>query len=250
MTSAFRNYPFVVLIVGFTVGWLATPSSVAAGERHLTVVELYTSQGCSSCPPADALLGKLAKEEGILALSFHVDYWDYIGWRDPYAHSSYTKRQKQYAENFRKSFVYTPQLVVHGVSEITGSDEGGVRSLIERAALAPDVPIKLVRLDDGSIAVTVAGSRQPAQAAVWLVLFDSHHKTAVKRGENRGQVVENYNVVRHFEKIGDWQGVRLRLKVAASVLKKQNGDGSAVFLQSERKGPILGAATLALHRPK
>ena len=248
MASTLRIFPRTLLLLGVLAAWAISHSPVSAGEKHLTVVELFTSQGCSSCPPADALLGRLAKEKGILALSFHVDYWDYIGWRDPYAQATYTKRQKHYAENFRKSFVYTPQMVVHGVSETMGSDESRVRALVAKAEQAPDVPIKLKRREDGSLDVTISSSAQPAHAAVWLAIFDSAHKTSVKRGENRGRVVENFNVVRHFEKIGEWRGDRVRLVIPAAVLKARKGDGCAVFLQSAMKGPILGAAVTALHQ--
>lgn len=237
---------FAVAFFGFG---LATQIPVQAGERNLTVVELFTSQGCSSCPPADAFLGRLAQQKNILALSFHVDYWDYIGWRDPYASGAFTQRQKGYASHFRKSFVYTPQMVVQGVTEATGSDEYTVKRLIKQAGSAPDVPIDITQNKSGGLTVTISAGRRPAHAGVWVALFDREHKTAVKRGENRGRVIHNYNVVRHFQKIGDWRGNKMVLNLPASVLKSHAGDACAIFLQSEMKGPILGASTIALHRP-
>ena len=241
-----RAVPFLVL--GFVGTWMAVHQPVQAGEQNLTVVELYTSQGCSSCPPADALLGELVKQKNVLGLSFHVDYWDYIGWRDPYAKSAYSKRQKGYAATFKKSFVYTPQIVVHGVKETTGSDEYSVKGLIRQAATAPNVPIEIVRTKLGGLTVTVSAGKRPAQATVWIALYDKEHVTHVKRGENRGRTIRNYNVVRYFEKVGEWQGKKLLLTIPAALLKAHSGDGCAIILQSATKGPILGAAAIALNR--
>src|SRR5215831_8685962 len=108
------------------------------------VVELFTSQGCSSCPPADALLGELSKRSDVLALGFHVDYWDYIGWKDPYASKLATKRQRQYAESFKLSFVYTPQMIINGDAESVGSDRAGVEAAVEKAKTRPAVHPTLV----------------------------------------------------------------------------------------------------------
>lgn len=240
------------LVLGFIGTWMAVHQPVQAGDRslsqNLTVVELYTSQGCSSCPPADAFLGELTKQKNVLGLSFHVDYWDYIGWRDPYAKAAYSKRQKGYATAFKKSFVYTPQIVVHGVSETTGSDEYSVKGLVQQASAAPNVPIDIVRNDTGGLTVTVFAGKQPAQAAVWIALFDKEHVTKVKRGENRGRTIHNYNVVKHFEKIGEWRGDKIVLTIPAALLKTHKGDGCAILLQSATKGPILGAAAIALNQ--
>ena len=119
-------------------------ASAEAGERPI-VVELFTSQGCSSCPPADALLGELAKRTDVLALGFHVDYWDYIGWKDPYASKLATKRQRQYAETFKLSYVYTPQMVVNGVTESVGSDRAGIEAAVEKAKTRPAARIIMAR---------------------------------------------------------------------------------------------------------
>lgn len=234
-----------VLLLALTAVQARTFGALA-GDRSPTVVELYTSQGCSSCPPADALLGKLAKRGDIIALSFHVDYWDYIGWKDPFAHASYSKRQRTYARHFSRSFVYTPQMVVHGLTETSGTDEREVHSRIARAANAPDVTVGLTHGYDGEISVSVSASTQPAQASVWLVLYQSSKKTEVRRGENRGRVIENFNIVKKLAKIGEWKGQRLNLTVSADKFRERGVDGCAVFLQSEQTGPILGAARIAL----
>ncbi len=225
---------------------LGTSYPADAEPKGLTIIELFTSQGCSSCPPADALLGELTAEPGVLGLSFHVDYWDYIGWADPYAKKAYSKRQRGYAQVFKKSFVYTPQMVVHGMIETTGSDAGGVRQAIKQAAERLDTPIRLTRLAGGGLAVTVGQSSHPVDAAVWLALFDPEHTTKVKRGENRGRMIKNFNVVRELRHIGDWHGKAIKLTVPPLALKGHDDQGCAVFIQNPAKGPILGAAAIQL----
>ena len=235
---------FAVLLLILSVGLVEAADNTA--KRGPTVVELYTSQGCSSCPPADALLGELAQQKGVLALSFHVDYWDYIGWKDPFAAPINSQRQQEYSRIFRKSYVYTPQIVIHGMAETTGSNKAAIRASIQHAKLAPDVPIKLERQSSGELKIRIARGRQPRQASVWLVYYDPLHQTKIRRGENRGEEISNYNVVRVLKKIGDWRGKRLALTVSAAEIKKHKGQGCAVFLQNAQKGPILGAASLQL----
>ena len=218
----------------------------SAGSKGLTVVELFTSQGCSSCPPADAFLGELARQPDILALSFHVDYWDYIGWKDPFAKAKYTQRQRGYSRAFHKSFVYTPQMVIHGMLDATGSDTVKVRSIIKKAAQRLDTPLTLKRTGDGGLQISVGQSPHPVQASVWLALYDPEHVTKVRRGENRGQTVKNFNVVRLFRKIGEWRGDGIKISVSAAELEPHAGKGCAVFLQNAEKGPILGAAAIQL----
>ena len=244
MTFLLKNI-FAGLILLLSSGFVG--GFAEAGEsRSPTVVELYTSQGCSSCPPADAHLGELAKMEGILALSFHVDYWDYIGWKDPFATPINSQRQQEYSRIFRKAYVYTPQIIIHGMSETTGSNKAAIRARIEHAKLAPDVRIKLERQASGDLRIRIARGREPGQATIWMAYFDPVHETKIRRGENRGEKISNHNVVRVLKKIGDWRGQRIALTIPAAELKKHQGQGCAVFLQSAQKGPILGAASLQL----
>jgi hypothetical protein len=149
------------------VGWaLGTLVSADAELKGLAGIELFTSQGCSSCPPADEFLGELTAEPGILGLSFHVDYWDYIGWEDPHAKKALSKRQRGYAQVFEKSFVYTPQVVVHGMIETTGSDAGSIRQAIKQAAQRIDTSIRLHRTKAGELTVTIRQSSHPVDALV------------------------------------------------------------------------------------
>lgn len=244
MTFLSKIIPKIILAVVFTLLWLG--EGYAGETRGPTVVELYTSQGCSSCPPADAVLGELAKREDVLALSFHVDYWDYIGWKDPFAAPLNSTRQREYSRIFKKSYVYTPQIIIHGMTETTGSNKAAILANIDNAKLAQDVPIKLERQPSGDLRIRIAQGHQPAQASVWLVYYDPLHQTTVRRGENRGVKLRNYNVVRSLKKIGEWRGGRLALTISAAELKAHKGQGCAVFLQNARKGPILGAMSIQL----
>jgi hypothetical protein len=213
------------------------------------VVELFTSQGCSSCPPADKFLGELAMQPGILALSFHVDYWDYIGWKDPYASHQATQRQRKYAHIFDIGYVYTPQMVVQGTTQAVGSDRSDVEAAIQhlRQKRPAHPSVSLERHGDGSLAVHVGAGETQAPATVWLVCFDRHHETDVPSGENAGERLTDYHVVRYFDTIGQWRGAALDLNVPAKTLADYTGDANgaiAVLVQTDGTGPILTAAVL------
>ena len=245
MASRLKRLVFAfALVVTAGLGPAAVPAQAA--EDALKVVELFTSQGCSSCPPADALLAELADREDILALSLHVDYWDYIGWKDPFASPLHTQRQRVYSQVFGKRYVYTPQMVVNGALEMTGSDRSTV---LDRIAAAPPADrVRLAVRDDGAgkVTVSVPRSSDAEDATVWLVLYDNEHVTAVKRGENRGRTIRNRNVVRGLQRIGMWNGQALELPVMISEMAPNGGDSCAVLLQSQRTGRILAAARVAL----
>jgi hypothetical protein len=226
----------------------------AEGAAPPVVVELFTSQGCSSCPPADALLGELSKRKDVLALGFHVDYWDYIGWKDPYASKLATKRQRQYADSFKLSFVYTPQMVVNGLSETVGSDRAGIEEALEKAkARATTHPsLAFERRSDGGLLVHVGAAEAKQPATVWLACFDRQRSTPVPRGENAGSTLTNYHIVRHFESLGTWKGQTLDLSVGPDVVEEYAGrpdQDIAVLVQTEGVGPILAAERLGKARP-
>ena len=184
----------LVLSLCLTVGITAA----RAGERPI-VVELFTSEGCSSCPPADALLGELASRPGVLALSFHVDYWDQLGWKDPFSSSQATQRQNRYATLLHLATVYTPQIVVDGRWEAVGSDRADVEHALDRARSEHrEVPVTLA-LDHGQAQIKLGPSSNAAAAAVLLIGFDRRHVTAVKRGENGGRTLAHVDVVRGVE---------------------------------------------------
>ena len=212
----------------------------------LTVVELFTSQGCSSCPPADAFLGELAKRDDLLALSVHVDYWDYIGWKDPFASPLNTQRQRDYARKLRLRYVYTPQMVIQGAFQATGSDRAKVLASIEKAAKAKRVPVTIER-KQGKIHVAIPGAPTTDEAAVWLVLFDGQHETAIRRGENGGRTLSYYNVVRKMIRIGTWSGREMKIPTGITGEMAAGRDGCGVIVQSLKTGRILGAAKIDLN---
>ena len=213
--------------------------------RPLTVVELFTSQGCSSCPPADAFLGELAKRDDILALSVHVDYWDYIGWKDVFASPRNTQRQRDYAAKMRLGYVYTPQMVIQGADHATGSDRSGVWAKIKKAAKTKRVPVA-ISLAGGKIRVTVPGAHTTDKAAVWLAVYGSKMETEIKRGENAGRTIVYHNVVSDMIRVGTWSGQPLDIPTAVDGMGAKGRDGCAVILQSLKTGRILGAARIDL----
>ena len=206
------------------------------------VVELFTSQGCSSCPPADAILGELASKNNIVALGFHVDYWDSIGWRDPYSLQEATERQRRYVEALQLSYAFTPQMVIGGRRSLVGSDRSRILTTIAQAAggLRIGASIEqdqlLISLPDGE-----AGRDFDVNVAAYL----PHSTTKVGSGENSGRTLTEFNVVRQFRRIGRWQGTASTLRIP---LKSFPGDADhvAVWVQQANEGPIAGAAVANL----
>ncbi len=223
------------------------PAAPATGDetQPRVVVELFTSQGCSSCPPADAYLGELAQRPDVLALAFHVDYWNYIGWTDPYASKFSTERQRDYARHLNLRYVYTPQMVVNGSTEGVGSERLVIAALIKAAeeekALRQHVSIE--GRADGALAIHVDAGAGAEPATLWLIGFDREHATSVLRGENEGRTLKDYQVVRSFSAVDIWRGQALDLTLAAD--QRPAGDGGvAVLLQQDGTGHIIGAALL------
>ena len=244
-----RMFRYLLLtLLGALAGATLASSGAGAGERVLTVVELFTSQGCSSCPPADDHLGDLADREEILALSFHVDYWDYIGWKDPFANPAHTERQRQYQTFFNSRYVYTPQMVVQGAYQAVGSKRGEIAEQIKKSRSRPRLDVTLARAAD-EIAIRVGPSGNSGvkadDAAVWFVAFDDRHQTAVARGENKGRQIVNRHIVRRFDLVGTWNGSAFDARIAVPAPGQPGGYGAAVLVQSLTTGHILGAARLA-----
>jgi len=199
------------------------------------VVELFTSQGCSSCPPADALLATLADRPGVLPLAFHVDYWNRLGWVDPFSSPWATARQSAYAAQMGSSQVYTPQAVVDGGRDVVGSDRAALDSAIADARSDPSVPLTLTA-SDAALQVAVDPAA-PADAVLWLVGFDDRHETPVRRGENAGRTLVDRNVVRSLTRLDGWT------PGGTTAAARPAGDRTAVLLQAA-DGRILGAARL------
>jgi hypothetical protein len=178
-----------------------------AAERPV-LVELFTSEGCSSCPPADRLLAELASRPDVLALSFHVDYWDRLGWKDPFSSAAATRRQRAYARIFGLPTIYTPQMIVDGRWQAVGSDRPAVaRALAAAERTAPSVPLRLT-LDRGEAHVVFTAGPPDVSAAVLLIAFDRRHVDRVDGGENDGRLLTHVDVVRGFAEIGRFTGTR------------------------------------------
>jgi hypothetical protein len=231
--------PWCFAIAVFLCSLMAGQNAAMAADR-LVLAELFTSQSCSSCPPADALLGDLAKRRDVLALSFHVDYWDGLGWKDPFSSHAATARQERYADLLGAQ-VYTPQLVVDGRAEAVGSDRRAVEGLLrrEQAALAAAT----IRQNNGHLQIHVDGATSPGanrSADILLVTFDPIHKTSVRGGENGGRYLVTYNDVRSFRTVGTWRGEAVSLDVAANA--GEVGERAAIIVQSS-DGAVWALAT-------
>ncbi|MEO0767652.1 MAG: DUF1223 domain-containing protein [Pseudomonadota bacterium] len=214
-------------------------TGMAQAEDRLVVIELFTSQGCSSCPPADALLGELSSRDDVLPLALHVDYWDYIGWKDEFANPAYTTRQKAYARVKGDRTIYTPQMIVGGVDHVIGYKPMKLAETIERHSdIAAPVDVSVTRNGDRIRVTAKAVGQIDGQAVVVLVAYRPESTVDIRRGENRGRTLTYHNVVTQMVDLGGWDG-RGRHTVSADV----PGEGPyAVLVQSTGHGPILGAA--------
>lgn len=226
---------------------LRTDGAAASGAARKAVVELFTSQGCSSCPAADALLKRLAARDDLIALSLPVDYWDYLGWKDTLASPKFTERQRAYARTRGDGAIYTPQIVVNGLAHVNGSDEGQIARAIDRTTKAlPLVPVEL-RRGDGKLVIEAGGlpgSAAGGYATFWLLVIAKSIAVPIERGENQGRTITYYNVVRELKPVGKWSGrpVTLALEPAASL--RPESERCAVLLQQGDAGPIIGAALM------
>jgi hypothetical protein len=208
------------------------------------VVELFTSEGCSSCPPADALLGELKERQYVLPLSFHVDYWDYIGWRDRFADPLFTQRQRAYAEAQGASMVYTPQMIIAGAIDVVGSDRKAVEKALKKAYTRNTMyRIQVMREQDGRVVVEFPEAPIGVPATIWLVTYQKSAKSQVKAGENAGRNLITYNVVRSLQKVGMWYGPATEIELKLGAAEKANSpDACAIIANQAEHGPIIAAA--------
>jgi hypothetical protein len=232
---------FVVRAAAIVIGALAcaAPTGAADADGVRNVLELFTSQGCSSCPPADRILGQLAHDPSVLALSFPIDYWDYIGWKDTLATPTYTARQKAYALASGKGQVYTPQVIVNGLVDAVGSDLDAIQQA-ERASAKRggvlSVPLAVVeRGDKIDVSIGAAGAESPKAAGVYLLAFASSRTVTVQRGENAGSTLTYANVVRAMTRIGEWTGAATHLEADLSQGRLNGADSYAVIVQADER---------------
>lgn len=266
MTSALRGTATVAAVVCLAPILLLSASAMAQEQTAApdsvggagpdgqpmpvsAVIELFTSQGCSSCPPADALLQSYAKRTDVMALSYPVDYWDYLGWKDTLASAKNSERQRAYAKARGDGAVYTPQVVVNGLGHAVGSDRSQIEKQIAKTAMrfaAKRVPMRFWRTSS-MIVVEVASApagMTATQATIWLAPVQEVAEVEIQRGENHGRTITYRNVVHELTPIGAWTGKPMRIQIAAQPFMKPGNMRYAVLLQEDSTGPIIGATWL------
>lgn len=229
-----------------------TPPGLAQdGLRPTGVVELFTSQGCSSCPKADAYLAELARRGDVIALSYHVDYWDYRGWNDTLAKPENTSRQRDYARALGQRSVYTPQAIVNGREHMSGAKRDKIEASLaglQQAGQSMAVDVSITRDSDTIVIETGQGTHAKGKASIVLAFFEPTTPVEIARGENAGRTITYVNAVSGIQSVGVWKGEKMRLEIPVSELTRKGAGGCAVLLQSMRKdgdpGPIIGAAIL------
>jgi len=222
----------------------------AAGQKN-AVIELFTSQGCSSCPPADALLAELGKRPDLVTLSYSVDYWNYLGWRDTLSSAANSERQREYARMRGDGRVYTPQVVVDGIIHAIGSDERAIREAVAAAQIRlkeVGVPVRMhAEGDTLVIGIGAAPDKSDKRSAtIWLAIAKEDATVSISRGENRGRSLSYHHPVRELTPVGMWQGDAMTLRLPLKDLKTMGGDCLVALLQVENAGAILGAAEYEL----
>ncbi|SDG21529.1 DUF1223 domain-containing protein [Pelagibacterium luteolum] len=229
-----------LVMFGFVV---APAGAIDIRSNADTVVELFTSQGCSRCPDADRLLAELGERDDIVALAYHIDYWDYIGWQDTFALPGNTELQKGYAQAWGKNRIYTPQMVINGAHAVVGSDAREAENAIS-AARTP-LEISLVAADADSVTVSAPANGTHQASVVWLVTYRALAEVVVERGENSGRVLPYTHIVTGRQAIGMWDpqsGANLTIPLAEVL--GTHSDGAAVIIQ-EKHGNLPGAIIAA-----
>lgn len=225
--------------LSFAAAW-PLPAAALDATARATVVELYTSEGCSSCPPAEAQIGKLAQQGGIIALAFHVNYWDSLGWHDRFGLPEAVARQRQYAQTLHLPSVYTPQLVIDGQRDVVGGG-AGIGAVPDRK---PGVPLELA-VQDRNLVVALGAQSPSGPCDVLLLSYLPSAVSKVTRGENAGRELHEFNIVRSVRRLGAWQGEGETFTVPLTTLAADAG-GVVVLVQQRDQGPIVGAASRLL----
>lgn len=247
LVSGFSRWTVAVGVVAMVVG---TGSATAADPR--AVIELFTSQGCSSCPAADKLLGELAKDPSVIAISLPIDYWDYLGWKDTLADPRFSKRQKAYSLVRGDREVYTPQVIVNGTVHVLGSDRNSIESAMvttRKSSGIMSVPVTMA-VASGKLNISVPAAKGESDSAeIWVCAISRSVPISIGRGENRGREITYTNVVRNVLKVGDWTGRAGSWSVPLENIVQDGVDAVVVFVQDgnrEKPGPMKGAAYTAL----
>ena len=241
-----RPVTFFALGAGI-LALLGLSAASHAETAEPALLELFTSQGCSSCPPADALLAEYADKPGVITLSFSVDYWNYLGWHDTLSSPENSERQREYARARGDGRVYTPQVVVDGLIHVNGANEAAIEMAMRNAARRLKdvrVPIKM-HAEGNSLVIDIGAASETSDlraATVWLAVAKEKETVAIHRGENRGKTITYTHPVRELTPIGMWKGEQMTLRLPLSDLKTIGGDCLVTVLQVENVGPVIGAA--------
>jgi hypothetical protein len=238
-------------LIGSAVVFIASPSAKADPRA---VIELFTSQGCSSCPAADRLLAELQADPSLIPLSLPIDYWDYLGWKDTLAIPGHTLRQRAYSQARGDREIYTPQAVVNGIAQVVGSDRTGIENAVTQSrsnASSLSVPLRMTVADEHvSVTIPERGHSEAGGGEVWLCALSGSVSVGIARGENRGRTITYTNVVRRWIKLGGWTGKSESFSVPIDAIKFDGVDAVAVILQTgsfEKPGAIMGAASASLN---
>jgi hypothetical protein len=221
---------------------LAKPAFAAV--KRPVIVELFTSQGCSSCPAADAYLKTLKEQPDVLALSYHVDYWDYLGWRDTLGGAEFSERQYDYAESRGDKNVYTPQMIINGGKHFVGSQRGQITSAIATARTEVAMDWVDMEMSDNAtdVTITIPASKPMKEATLWLLAFAHSVSVEIKKGENSGSVIEYDNVVRKMVPAGMWHGEAAKLVLPKGSVVPEGCKGWVALLQDGKVGRVIGVA--------
>jgi hypothetical protein len=222
-----------------TAPYFASPASAATAP---VLVELFTSQGCSSCPPADKLAGELIGQPGVTVVSLNVDYWDYLGWRDTLAKPEYTQRQMAYAHSRGDNDVYTPQMVVNGSFHAVGSNRSAVETAIANARRSAPAVALQIRATDNDIIIDMPNGDSASDATLWVMSIAPAVNVKIERGENAGSTITYYNVVRKLASVGSWNGSASTIKLPRKGIISGDCKGCIAVLQKKHVGPVLGLA--------
>ena len=230
---------------------MAALAAIAYAEPAMAepkaVLELFTSQGCSSCPPADALLAQLGKKPDYVTLSYSVDYWNYLGWRDTLSSAANSNRQRDYARMRGDGSVYTPQVVVDGILHVNGANEAAIEMALRNAAKRLEdirVPVNM-HAEGDTLVIGIGAAPEKSDrrsATIWLAVAQDDATVSITRGENRGKTLSYHHPVKELTPIGMWVGEAMTLRLPLKDLKTMGGDCLVALLQVENAGPILGAA--------
>jgi hypothetical protein len=216
--------------------WIACAAPVAA--EQVVVVELYTSQGCSSCPPADDFVAMLASDPRIIPLALHVDYWDYIGWADNFAQAKFTDRQRAYARDIGSRSIYTPQFIIGGMDRIEGySPEETAEQLHRHLSADAVVDLTVVRQGNSLVIRAVAEPPLTSPVRVQIVRYKPQETVTIERGENAGKTITYHNIVTSWDSVGEWSGQE-PLSITAPM---EGGEPAVVILQNAGPASIVAA---------